>query len=283
MAQIINLKPNHPEAISVVKELKWSIPNNNFPGKLAEETTNSLTFIKNGFKSSLVSYLSKTFNSDVFIDVGANYGQTLMEIFINNPRVKYYGFEPNIEAFNILKSINKSININSVIFPWACSHQNQPLKIFKKSDLDSSATLISEIRPDTYQTLKGEFIPSYTLSQTLGDELLPNFIMKIDVEGFENEVISGGLNIINQKRPAIICEVLHAHRNSEIELNNRRKTELEKILHKINYKIFKCIIDKKFLQILTGLELINQFPKNVLWKENYFSCDYLFIPNEINI
>ena len=82
MAQIINLKPNHPEAISVVKELKWSIPNNNFPGKLAEETTNSLTFIKNGFKSSLVSYLSKTFNSDVFIDVGANYGQTLMEIFI---------------------------------------------------------------------------------------------------------------------------------------------------------------------------------------------------------
>ena len=238
-------------------------------------------YAANGFKSTLMQKIRHIANINQFVDVGANLGQTMLEVFSDNQEVEYFGFEPNPQAFSCLQELASAIPINAHLFPWACGVKSSPASFYSSSIEDCSATLLPEIRPDTYSGCNPTHIASYPLDISLLNSTLTScFTMKIDVEGFENEVLSGAKNLLTEKRPFIFCEVLHAHRNSEIGLNNARKTLLESFLNVNDYSIFQIHLDPTDRSTYRGLTQINALPKNILWRSGPHTCDFFFVPRE---
>jgi FkbM family methyltransferase len=247
-----------------------------------EGTLESLLLLDKTFKSSLLKRFQSISNTNYFVDVGANYGQTLAEVYAFNSSIKYFGFEPNPEAFRLLKKIARLNRIDAQLYPWACTSEAKPIELFTSSEIDSGATIFPEIRPDTYENTQGEWIAGYSLDSVLPDSIPKSFVLKIDVEGSENEVLKGASRILENKRPLILCEVLHAHRNSEINHNNSRKKEIEDLLLHHNYNIFMCTLNKENRDKLERIEKITEFPKNIIWKDSPHTCDFVLVPNEIS-
>lgn len=69
-------------------------------------------------------------------------------------------------------------------------------------------------------------------------ELCHHFFLKIDVEGGELQTLQGAEQVLAEWRPIIQCEVLHAHRASELEANNQHKADIAKPLAEHKYLIY---------------------------------------------
>ena len=236
-----------------------------------------ITF-KPSFKTFLLEILKSYSHTDYFVDVGANAGQTLVEVYGNNLTTNYIGFEPNPKAFELLSEVIRLNKLNAEIFPFACNEKSTIVRLFSNLEIDAGATIFSNIRQEKYKNQKGLCISSHPLDEVLSDSIPNRFILKIDTEGSENEVIKGAINTILSKRPLIICEVLNAHSEMEIKNNNSRKIELENMLSKISYSIYSLLLNYK--NELNNINKISNFPKDILYKKNPQS-DYIFIPNEL--
>mgnify|MGYP001375144238 CR=1 FL=1 len=252
--------------------------------QIPDDSLHDLIFPLETFKSSILKMFSTVSPGRQFVDVGVNIGQTMLEVFSQNSEVEYFGFEPNPQAFSCLQQLAQALNINANLFPWACSTTSEPASFYASSSQDCSATLLPEIRPNTYVDCNSSHIASYPLDLSLNRfQLSSCFIMKIDVEGFENEVLAGARQIIKSKKPLIFCEVLHAHRDSEIGLNNSRKSLLEAYLDQVGYRIFQIHLSPKDRNTFQGISEIKQFPRDFLWKDGPHTCDFLFAPKELDI
>lgn len=173
-------------------------------------------------------------------------------------------------------------NIQATLYPWACTLEAKPLELYATSRVDSGATLIPQIRPDTYEKTIGIWISGYPLDSILPNSLPKHFVLKIDVEGSENEVLRGATDTLTNKRPVILCEVLHAHRQTEIDYNNSRKSDLENLLAANDYSIYMCTMNISKREQLEAVEIIPQFPKSIIWRDSPHTCDFVFVPNELS-
>jgi FkbM family methyltransferase len=239
----------------------------------------------NGFKSDLCKYLaSHRLFPGVVCDVGLNTGQTLLEFYGQGlPISQYYGFEPNVTAMAIVERLVRlNPQLSSVqLMPWACSSEDAPLRLFAISEIDSGATHKPSIRPDLYQEMAGTLAASYRLDTTSSlMRLCRHFFLKIDVEGGELDVLRGAANCLTQWRPIIQCEVLHAHRPSELAANDKQKAELLAILRQHNYLLMLCRLSVDGTR-LEGLEPLAAFPSAV-YADTPHTCDYLFLPQELS-
>lgn len=249
-------------------------------GDLNPALTSSL-----GSKFDLLKYLENRANTGIFLDVGANVGQTMVEAFAFDKSVKYFGFEPNPTAFRHLKVLAQANALAATIFPWACASAPGPLRLYTLGGTDSSATTRPETRGDMYAEGCGQWIASYTLDSIA--HALPleqHFILKIDVEGAEYQVMSGASDMIHKYRPVVICEVLHAHRAEEIDLNDQNKLAIEEFCRTSNYNIYQQIFAEGDFYgdgRLLGLKLVTAFEKSKLYIDNRTSNDYVFAPSEL--
>ncbi len=231
------------------------------------------------FKSSIIDILKNFASTDYFVDVGANCGSTLVEVFGNNPEINYLGFEPNHNSFRFLSKIAKLNQIKASLFPFACTDESKVTHLFLNSDFDPCATIDKRIKLDEFDDYGGLPIAGYKLDDVLPNSIPNSFILKIDVEGSEIEVFKGGLKTINFKRPFIIAEVLNSMTKKEVNFNNSRKLELEKILKQINYKIYLLKLNVKS-DILEKIQKLNHFPRDLLYENSKNICDYIFVPDE---
>jgi FkbM family methyltransferase len=230
------------------------------------------------FKTDLLRLAESVANTKLFVDIGANTCQTMLEYFIYKRNGSYFGFEPNPKAFAMLQEINRINELAAKLMPWGCSDRNLPAILYTLSELDSSATDDNLLRPD--QRRRPRFIAQYTFdSSSECLNLSQNFIAKIDVEGAECSVLRGMEKTLARHRPLVICEVLHAHRQQEIERNNDHKAALEGILARVDYGIYACLLDDS--NRLVRLQKINGFPRNFVYADDPTSCDYLFFPAEL--
>jgi len=248
---------------------------------LPKNSRQSIQIMKGTFKSEVVRIFRQCTGSTQFVDVGVNTGQTMVEILQSFPDLIYFGFEPNPEAYCCARQLAEANNFNVKLFPWACSDMPEPLELFAESSLDSSATAMSSIRPNTYSEIKSYKIASYPLDSILRAEAQYGFILKIDVEGTENEVLQGAHSLIRDKRPLICCEVLHAHRASEVGMNNRRKKCLQEFLAEQDYSIYAILLDPSDREKFIGTKKITSFPVDTIWSKSPHTCDYIFLPNEV--
>jgi FkbM family methyltransferase len=237
-----------------------------------------------GAKHEILTRLKGIANTDILVDVGASIGQTMVAAFAFNSNLRYFGFEPNPQAFVRLQEIAKINNFRATLFPWACSDKPKPLRLHALGPLDTAATTRPEIRQDAYRGNAGQWISAYPLDMLQSQIALDNnFILKIDTEGSELDVLRGGLKIIESFRPAILCEVLSAHSDVEQGSCDINKRNIERLLRSLEYKMYKNIFGPADFYgdgYLIGLSYCEELPKGLLWRDAPNANDYLFVPAE---
>lgn len=139
---------------------------------------------------------------DVFVDVGANVGFYSI-ILSKSKNVKSIAFEPIPSTFYKLE---KNVQINSLsnkVFFKNIAIGSSIGQLRMSSHLDT----VNHVKSNSNESIHDIFVEVCDLSTFFSNEECPSLI-KIDVEGFETEVIAGMQNIISSnKLKAIIIEL----------------------------------------------------------------------------
>jgi len=172
----------------------------------------------------------KEFSEPVIFDIGANIGTFTTWMARAFPRGKVYAFEPQRVVFQMLSgnaAINNLYNVythNIGIGKENCKVEFEEPDYFDKCDF-GTFSLVEKIVPPS----KNKFIVSInTLDWFVEYHNIPKVhMLKIDVEGMDLDVLTGGTNTIKKQLPVIF-----------IEHCDNRKTILEEIkifLDKFDY------------------------------------------------
>ena len=188
-----------------------------------------------------------------FIDVGANFGQSLFKLLRLDPSRTYVGFEPQPECTSrIQEFLTLNRLSNHQVFLLALSNYTGKAELLirdKKFNPASSSvsSIVSGFRPsDFYES-------SMQVSAMPGDRILNDLklkkiaMVKIDVEGAELEVVEGLRQTLQNHLPVIHFEVLnHFLIVSGSGLDDRTKSlrearaeKLEQALRSLGYVIYQ--------------------------------------------
>lgn len=141
-------------------------------------------------------------SQSVFLDIGANIGA--YSIMLMDKVKKLYAFEAHPHTATLCKMnfLLNGLSENQVI-STAVSDSNQPLYFSNLHDGDPLNTIVAK----SAQAIE---VPSVTLDQFLQDTVFApgtNFLLKIDVEGFEHQVLQGAKQFLaTQSVKAILLE-----------------------------------------------------------------------------
>lgn len=196
----------------------------------------------------------------LFLDVGANVGQTLFKILALDSTRPYLGFEPQISCcFLVQQFVEDNRLKNHTILPLGLSNKNHSLKLFLRAPYyDTTASMVEGFRPDSF------YVSHRYICVRKGDELISELgvqdlcAIKIDVEGAELEVVEGLSSTLKQKRPVIIFEVLNHFLvgtgsqldDSTIRFRESRVQQVETILRDLGYEIFNILPGKRLRRLL---------------------------------
>ncbi len=143
----------------------------------------------------------------IFLDVGANFGtHSVLFLSLGIPVI---AFEPNPICFSQFKTI---CELNGLSGRWeqvAIGNRNGQIELVYP---DKESSWLGSVSSDVAVALKrsGEVItkqvPLKKLDDFLSDVPLDKALIKIDVEGFEREVIQGASQILQRCKPKIIFE-----------------------------------------------------------------------------
>lgn len=149
-------------------------------------------------------------NGKAVIDGGGYVGDSIViwrEIF---PQSKIHTFEPSSASMaSLCKLVDADIKAGNVI-PVQKGLGDVPatLKLNKMSSdenaKDAGATMKMDYNSENY-----EEVEVITIDQYVAENNLEVGLIKLDVEGFEPEVIKGALNTIKTQRPAMVIACYH--------------------------------------------------------------------------
>lgn len=215
----------------------------------------------------------------VFIDVGANIGQTLIKYRTVYSKASYIGFEPNVSCVHYMESLiyqNKWSNIHIIPAGIAEKTELGILEHYTDEIVDSSASVVKNYREGS-KVYKKDIVTLLDVSHVeniwKGKKISA---IKIDVEGSELSVLKSFQNLINKDRPYVLVEVLPVYNDENYErLNNQ--IAIEEILNELDYMMYR--IHKDSNNKLASIELVEAIGihSNLEW------CDYIFSPKELNL
>lgn len=205
----------------------------------------------------------------VFLDIGANTGQTMIKVLPRFPEVRYFGVEPNEYCVKYLEALSKANDFKSVkIFPYAMSDSDGQIELLTRYHDDILATTTPSFRKFTKYAIKKR------VRTIKGDDLIEQenitelSLIKMDIEGGESRAIQGLLNTIKKFQPYIICEI------APLLTEDKGVTVFR--THSVN-NILANLLDLNYsvMNIVTG-NLINQVED---LSDSLDSCNYLFMPD----
>jgi FkbM family methyltransferase len=207
--------------------------------------------------------LVKDLDFKTVFDIGSNKGQFILLIEKLFKDKIFYSFEPIREILEKQKNFFKNKE-NFFFYNLGIGEKSETKKFYITNRRDSSSFLKVEHRikgNKDYQIEEEREINIKSLDEIFNQKiLLEPILMKIDVQGFELEVLKGSSNIL-RKIKYIIIEVS----NSEIYSKQPLSNEIIEYLNLKNFQVFKKnsittkIPKSKFLQvdILFKNKLIN--------------------------
>jgi FkbM family methyltransferase len=144
--------------------------------------------------------------TDVVVDVGANIGLTT--ILFSSLARKVISFEASPSTYAILcENINRNAINNAILVNIGLGDKTETTTITFAADNRSGGFVSDMVRPEGgHVTENIELRKLDDICCVFGEPL--NFI-KIDVEGFEGNVIKGGHDVINKFRPTVVLELNH--------------------------------------------------------------------------
>lgn len=195
---------------------------------------------------------------DVFVDVGANIG--LMSIYAGlkvGEKGSVYAFEPNPNTKSLLLEnihLNKIKNIK--VEGLALSNEIKDSKIYDRWDINrGGASLIKPSNPtQSYDIHETTFSEYFNLDQEIK-------LIKIDVEGFELEVLKGAeAFILNTKTPPVLIIEFSSMRVNTFGEDTEPLYTYLKDLGK--YRIFKSTRGKERISKLIEIKGKENLPKH---------------------
>lgn len=139
-------------------------------------------------------------NFEMAIDVGANVG--LHSLRFSQKFKNVISFEPSSINFECLTENTKNYN-NIKTFKSALGREQGQLELRLPSNSGNYGAFSFKDFAKSKEELIKEVVPVVELDQFM---LAPSFI-KIDTQGYEVEVIEGGIETIKKHRPVILAEV----------------------------------------------------------------------------
>lgn len=144
------------------------------------------------------------------LDVGANTGQFAMSIHQIFPDAMLYSFEPLVDCYEELV-----VNLDGIpkfkAFNLALGNITGKIEMYRNQYSASSSLLaMKELHKESFPFTREEQVQKISIARLddLADDLeiqMP-ILIKLDVQGFEDQVISGGINTIS-KADIIIIEL----------------------------------------------------------------------------
>lgn len=138
-----------------------------------------------------------------FVDVGANVGEMIIDLACHPNVTRSYAFEP-IPA--CAEAIRRSLTLNSVedaaVLESLCGDRIGVIRYTVSSDVSNSSVLAQS--DEEHSSATG----ITTLDEAI-DQVEGPLVILADVEGYEVNVMRGGLRLIETHRPLIIFEYNH--------------------------------------------------------------------------
>ena len=202
-----------------------------------------------------------------FLDVGVNFGQTLLKVKAIDPAVEYLGFEPSrLCSYYVSRLIDVNRFVNARIITVALSDVPGILTLQAPSEGDTRATVVQN--GDDSSNAYKELVPALTL-----DSLIPllgekkDSILKVDVEAAELMVFKGAENYIRAHRPVTLFENLPSH---GCIVKNAEQLAISEFFVSKNYQLFAIDERKKDVVPISG----------VTNTDDMESTNYMAIPAE---
>ena len=154
-----------------------------------------------------VEFLGEQLPADgVMYDIGANIGTVSIPIARHRPKARIYAFEAQQGIHRLL---GRNVGLNGIhnvqSFNYAIGERDGTVE-FPAPSLDSIGNFGGVGRDTKVPTTAT--VPMRRLD-SLGSLPPPN-LLKIDVEGFDLEVVQGGLELLRRHKPVVFYEALHA-------------------------------------------------------------------------
>ncbi|MEQ9407211.1 MAG: FkbM family methyltransferase [Fuerstiella sp.] len=181
---------------------------------------------------------------DVVLDVGANIGLvSLLLARLVGPTGRVHAFEPQPRLARMLAaSLQKNGFQNTTLHEIALGDSVGKLQMHVPGHNAGAATLVNDrIRSDSGSL----YVDVRTLDDVLAaDQNSRIRLMKIDVEGYESQVIKGAQSIMRERRPeAVIFELNDGQKNFT-------QNEIVQLLRSYQYTFFaipRCVTRMKLL------------------------------------
>lgn len=148
------------------------------------------------------------YNIKTVLDIGAHTGQFAREVREKLPQAKIHSFEPLRDCYQKLVQ-NMSDDKNFKAYNFALGDKESREEINRSASSPSSSLLkMGNLHEEMYPHTKGgskEEIEVKRLDDVLkNSDLEREILVKIDVQGYEDKVIEGGINIISQAKIALL-------------------------------------------------------------------------------
>jgi len=216
------------------------------------------------FGEEEISFIKYEINSlkknYIFFDIGANYG--VYTFYFGKKAEKIYVFEPIKECVEYIKS---GYSKNNIVFINKIASDSTAIKelkvpIINKRKIFGKASIVNNFSNFESRDIESVTIDSYANQMSeISNELL--HVIKIDVEGYENAVLKGALNLLSKQKVLLIIEIEQRH--------NKDYIETFKKMVDLNYGLY-YLKDKEIKKIdsLNEIEKIMSYQNNFIFK-NY--------------
>jgi FkbM family methyltransferase len=198
---------------------------------------------------------------DRFVDIGANIGMiTLHARSLVGDGGRIDCFEPNPDCVAAIRA-NLALNsiANVVVHPCALAEHAGPMTLHLTSEHTGTATL-ADTGDDTVRT--------FTVDVEVGDEALAEAprAIKIDVEGFELQVLRGLRRTLADCTPFVITEVIE----SQLAKAGATTSDLVALFADHGYKAFGIDVRRDLVRprmVLDAIGSMAEFApfKDILW------------------
>ena len=214
----------------------------------------------------------------VFLDVGANVGQTLLEVRARDPARAYVGCEPNPACAAYVDRLARANRLGEAapcaIVPAGLTDADGLLTLDDSGEGSAVASAVPGFRPPAFYT------HSRRVCGLRGDEVLdaldlgPLAAVKVDVEGGEPEALRGLTGTLRRDRPPVFCEILPVlepgHDTDELHaFREGRQDRLLEHMRGLDYRLFRTAHDGTVVPLT-----------EIARHADLALCDYLFLPAE---
>lgn len=207
----------------------------NLKYELGSDIGNKLYF-EGAFERDDISFLQTRIarsESPIILDIGANIGIHSIMLHKANPSAKIYAFEPSYKTKELLQ------------FNVRCHTGDDMIQVVPVAVSNSvGKATFYEAADNAYSSLKDTKRKPVTVARSVEVTTIDHFseiaklkkinLIKIDVEGFESEVIQGGVKTLMAFRPDLFVEIyqgLNSNPNPDSTIN---------LLTSIGYTPYVC-------------------------------------------